>query len=496
MNARSYCRLTRPVLTGLIVVFYTFFGWRILCSLQLPVPVSWFLALAVVAPWLCGGLLAGGLHEFMHQSFFGVLPGARRSLRRWHGGVLAGMAAALAALSWWLVPEMPVGSTVGFGAAILALPLLNRRAPQSVGRLLVVWGSVLLGCMSLYFVGGRLYAACLAAPWAVLPGGLLIAGGCFRIGFDRRQVRARAGRPFRSELNSVRGLFRKDGRALMATIIAEQQRRDKRVGRDWLETSVNCSDRAWLRVLLHEQYGPRRQPAVWVSFAAGMLIVTAMPLGIGLLLGKLYDPTTDMASLCEAIATFGRTGFSSGHSSVIHSLGLLYLTPAWMGFVMALIPRPMPRVAYPLSRRRLAWLDFLLSWRLPGIGVALQVCGFLAIVIFAGLLAGIPFRVENMRAQTALLLMQLPILSLIKSAALARRRVLGLTGFGLLFILFFGVAAGSAPRLAVFVSWPAAAVSLAATALGAWIYWRLLLRRYSTSDLNQPIGMIQVPTAP
>jgi len=105
--------------------------------------------------------------------------------------------------------------------------------------------------MSLYFrrrpvVCGLSGCAVGGSPWRPVD----CWSGCFRIGFDRRQVRARAGRPFRSELNSVRGLFRKDGRALMATVIAEQQRRDKRVGRDWLETSVNCSDRAWLRVLL------------------------------------------------------------------------------------------------------------------------------------------------------------------------------------------------------------------------------------------------------
>jgi hypothetical protein len=27
-----------------------------------------------------------------------------------------------------------------------------------------------------------------------------------------------------------------------------------------------------------------------------------------------------------------------------------------------------------------------------------------------------------------------------------------------------------------------------------WIYWRLLLRRYTTSDLNQPLGMIEALT--
>jgi len=496
MNARSYCRLTRPVLTGLIVVFYTPFGWKTLCSLQLPVPVSWFLALAVVAPWLCGGLLAGGLHEFMHQSFFGVLPGARRSLRRWHGGVLAGVTAVLAALSSRLVPGMPVLSTVGVSAAVLALPLLNRRAPQSVGRLLLVWGSVLLGCMSLYFVGGRLYAACLAAPWAVLPGGLLIAGGCFRIGFDRRQVRSRAGRPFRSELNSVRGLFRKDGRALMATIIAEQQRRDKRVGRDWLETSVNCSDRAWLRVLLHERHGQRGRAAVWVGSGLFMFGCTAGVLGVSLLLAKLVDPAADVVSLCKPIITFGSTGFLSGKSPVIGVLCSLYIVPVWIGLVMILDSRTMFRVTYPVSRGRLAWLNFLLSWRWSGIRVAFQVCILFAMVGFAGLLAGISLRLENMRVPIALMLVQFPLIPLFHSVTLAQRRVLGLTGFGLLNILFLALTIGVAWRLDVFVSWPVAAASLAATALGAWIYWRLLLRRYSTSDLNQPIGMIQVPTAP
>ena len=493
MNARSYCRLTRPVLTGLIVVFYTFFGWKTLCSLELPVPVSWFLALAVVAPWLCGGLLAGGLHEFMHQTFFGVLPGARRSLRRWHCGVLGGVTAVLAALSWRLVPGMPVLSTIGVSAAVMALPLLNRRAPHSTSRFLWIAGCVLLVCGMLYVSCGRLYAACLAAPWAVFPGGLLIAVGCFRIGFDRLRVRARAGRPFRAELNSIRGLFKKDGRALMAMVVAEQQGHDSSVGRDWLESSIDGSDRAWLRVLLHERYGQRARAAVWFSSGAFMFGCTAGVLGFSLLLARLVDPAAGVVSLCTPIVTFGRTGFFSGRSPVVGVLCSLYVVPVWVGLVMTLEARTMFRVIYPVSRHRLAWLNFLLSWRWSGIRIAFEACILVAMVGFAALLAAIPPRLENLRVPVALMLVQLPLIPLFHAVTLARRRFLGLIGFGLLNILFLALAISVAWRLEAIVSWPAAAGSLTATAFGTWIYWRLLLRRYSTSDLNQPIGMIAGP---
>jgi hypothetical protein len=181
---------------------------------------------------------------------------------------------------------------------------------------------------------------------------------------------------------------------------------------------------------------------------------------------------------------------------VIGVLCSLYIVPVWIGLVMILDSRTMFRVTYPVSRGRLAWLNFLLSWRWSGIRVAFQVCILFAMVGFAGLLAGISLRLENMRVPIALMLVQFPLIPLFHSVTLAQRRVLGLTGFGLLNILFLALTIGVAWRLDVFVSWPVAAASLAATALGAWIYWRLLLRRYSTSDLNQPIGMIQVPTAP
>jgi len=223
---------------------------------------------------------------------------------------------------------------------------------------------------------------------------------------------------------------------------------------------------------------------------------TAGVLGFSLLLAKLVDPTADVVSLSKPIATFGRTGFFSGKSPVIGVLCSLYLVPVWVDLVMILHSRTMFRVTYPVSRGRLAWLNFLLSWRWSGIHVVFQVCLFSAIVGFAGLLAGIPFRLENMRVPIALMLVQFPLIPLFHSVTLAQRRVLGLAGFGLLIILFFALAIGVALRLETVVSWPAAAGSLAATALGTWIYWRLLLRRYLTSDLNQPIGMIQVPTAP
>ena len=496
MNARSYCRLTRPVVTALIVIVYSWISWIEIRSLMhLPGSANWFLTLAVVAPWLSGAILTGPLHELMHQSFFGVLPGARRSLRRWHGGVLAGVAGVLVALSFWLAPGMPVASTAGLSVAILALPLLNRRASQSGVRFVWVAGAVLFGCGAIYLAGGRLYEAGLAHPWAVLAAGTLIAAGCFRLGFDRQLVRARAGRPFRSFLTSGRCLFQRDGRALVAVAIAEQQRRDSRVGRDWLETSVDGSDRDWLRVLLHEQYGQQGRAAVWVRFAAFMFGPTAGVLGFSLLLEKLVDPGADLASLCRPVVAFGQAGSALCRSPAVGVLFALYLTPVWSGFMMALISRATFHAAYPLPRHRLAWLSFLLSWRWCGIGVAWQVCSLLALTAFTGWLAGIPPGPESFRLPLALLLVQLPLLPLVQAVTLARRHALGLAGFVLLFILFFVLAVGGAKRLDIFASWPAAAISLTATALGTWIYWRLLLRRYLTNDLNRPMDMIQVLTA-
>jgi hypothetical protein len=498
MNARSYCRITRPVVTGLIAIMYSSIGWlEIRRFMHMPTPAACFLTLAVVAPLLCGALLAGAMHELMHQSFFGILPGARRSLRRWHAGVLAGIAAVLATLSRRLVPEMPVASTIGISAAILTLPLLNRRISQSGNRILLLVSGLALGCVSLYFFGGRLYAAGLSAPWAVLPAGLLVAGGCFRLGFDRARVRERAGRPFLSMVNNLRSLFSKDGRCLRSAVVAEAQRRNKRIGTDWRMKSVDGSDRAWLRVFLHEQYSQIDPVQRWVSLAIVMLIVTAMPLGACLLFLKLDDPKADIASVCASILSSGRYGITPGSKSMAHFLlSMPYWISAFMGFVMALIPQPMPRVAYPLPRNRLAWLNFLLSWRLLGMCLAFELWCFVSFLVLVGLYSGIPFRIENFRVPMALLLVQLPILPVIRSTGLVKRRVIGLTGFGLSLVLLVALTAVVATWLDVIASWPAAAVSLTATALGAWLYWRLLLHRYATSDLNQPIGMIEaMPTA-
>jgi len=493
MNAQAYCRFARPVVTGLIVIVYSTIGWiEIRTFMRLPAAENWFLTLAVVVPLLCGSLLTGAIHELMHQSFFGVLPGARRSLRRWHGGMLAIVTTALAATSSKLVPDMSVASTIGISAAVLALPLLNRRASPSPSRFLWIAACLLLGCGLFYLVGAQIYSIATAAPWVVLPAGLSIAGACFRIGFDRNRVRARAGRPFRSMLNSLRYLFSKDGRTLQATVLAEAQRRNKRIGRDWLVKSVDSSDRAWLQVLLHERYGIARHSTVWTGIVLLMLIGTAMPLGFILLFGSLSGSAGNLSSLCEAIATSGRSGLQSGFSPSKFISFISFFIPILMGFLGAIVPAPMSRIAYPLPRHRIARLSFILSARQAGLGVALQVFGVFGIVFFSSLLAGIPIRMENASGPMAVIFLQLPVIPLMQSTVLVKPRLLAVSGFSLLFILFFA-SIGFAARFAFELSWPAVAGSLIATAFAAWLNWRVVLWRYSTSDLNQPMGLIAVP---
>jgi hypothetical protein len=163
-----------------------------------------------------------------------------------------------------------------------------------------------------------------------------------------------------------------------------------------------------------------------------------------------------------------------------------------MGFLLALTPGITRGIAYPLPRHRLAWLNFVLCARQAGIGVALQVCGLLGIVGFASFLAGTPFRMENVRVQAAMIFLQLPIVPLIQMTTLVKPRLLGLLGFGLLFALFFA-SIGVAAAFSNFLSWPAAGASLIATAFSVWLHWRVLSRRYATSDLNESIGLIQNP---
>jgi hypothetical protein len=495
MNAKAYCRITHPVVTGLIAVFYSFIGWiEIHGTMHLPAPAVWFLTLAVVAPLLFGSLLTGTLHEFMHQSFFGVLPGARRSICRWHCGVLAGIVAVLAALSFWLAPQLPLESTIALSVMFLTLPLLNRRGTPLPRRFFSMIGCLLLGCILFCLLGARIYSIAMTAPWATFAAGLLTAGVCLRIGFDRHRMHDRTGRPFRSAATGVSLMFTKEGRILQATAIAEAQRQNKRIGRDWTAKSIDGSNRAWLRVLLHERFG-QNSPWRWsMAIAAVAIIVTFMPLGISLLIDKLSEPAANAAQFAGVIATFGRTGATSGLSPVMRTIGLFFFMPCLITFTLALTPQPIPRVSYPFSRRRRAWLDFLLSWRMLSVGIATQVCSTFATVEFAGLLAGIPFSFENMHAQTALLFVQLPLLPLLRIANLTISRSIGLMTLSLMMLLgFFLVTPGVLEPISTFLSWSTATASLAATSFLAWIYWRRLLRWYAICDLNQSIGMIQVP---
>ena len=498
MNARAYSRLVHPVIAGLIAIAYSFIGWiEIRGVMHLPASATWFLTLAVLAPLLCGSLLTGGLHECMHLSFFGVLPGARRSLRRWHCGVLAGIAVVLGGLSLWRTHDTPVEATIGLCAIFLTLPLLNRRGSQSPRRLFSLVGCLLLGCALFDLVGARLYSLAMAAPWAIFAAGLFIAAFCLRVGFDRKRVRGRAGRPFRSAATGISVMFTKHGRMMQAKTVAEAQSRSQRIGRDWPLESVDGSAWDWLRVLLHEHFGQQGR-FVWLAgVCVVMAIFAAMPVAISLLIERLAEPGANSAQFCEIVATFGRTGSFPGHSPVMAMLALMFLMPYWIVLVLALTPLPMSRIAYPLSRRRLAWLNFLLSLRMLGVGYAAQVCGVFATVELAGLLAGIPFRFENMQAQAALLLLQLPLLPLLRIIALTRRRAYGIVSLILFMLLFVAFTLpGTIERIVPCLSWLTAGGSLAVSAFVAWIYWRRLLRRYSTSDLNQPIGMIQVLVAP
>jgi hypothetical protein len=400
-------------------------------------------------------------------------------------------------LSLWRAPTAPVESTIGLSAIFLTLPLLNRRGTQSPKRLFSIIGCLLLGCVLFYLFGARIYSIAMRAPWATFAAGFLTAGVCLRIGFDRQRVRDRAGRLFRSAATGVSVMFTKDGRFLMATAAAETQRHNKRIGRDWTVKSVDHSDRAWLRVLLHEQYGQRGRFVGLAGAAVVIVIFGTMPLGISLLIEKLSEPSANLAQFCRLIDTFGRMAEYPGHSPVVAMLGLIFLAPYWIVLILALSPQPMPRVAYPLSRRRLARLNFLLSWRTLAVGFTAQVCSVFATVAVAGVLAGIPFRFENLHVQTALLLVQLPLLPLLRIIVLTKRRFYGIVSLIAIMLLFVAFTLpGTAGRIVPYLSWPTAAGSLAITGLVAWIYWRRLLRQYAMSDLNQPIGLIQVPVAP
>ena len=292
MNARAYFTILRPVRTLLLTGFY---GWSFGLTLFKTLggaaqPEALFLSTAVLGAWLLGAYLVGPLHEVMHRNFFLLLPGARRSLRRWHAGAIGVTAVLLFVGTEFSRFAYPRPATIGLILLGLTVPLLNRRRPTP--RAFYVKACLLLGagaflCLptrSLLVEAGRQF------PWLVFACGTAGAWINFRLGFAAKSVCERSRRPQVVACAQTIVPIPGAGWAEMLRYTQTENarlllsKRPPKSGRDWRVANVGRSRRAWVAAIHHARWGaspPLTQPLLFLILGVmPPAVVAAIPLVI------------------------------------------------------------------------------------------------------------------------------------------------------------------------------------------------------------------------
>jgi len=489
MNARAYFRILRPGRTLVALLFYGAFVWIWLRFLFRASPLeSLFFTFAVVVPVLLGVFLLGPLHEVMHRSFFPTLPGARRSLQRWHlravaiASVLLGIPAAI------FVKAIPGVALYGLIVAGLSLPVLNSRRrtwgllrPQFL--LLILTGIVLALTARSVFV-----AACQHASWAVLVGGLGFAWVCFRIGFSARRVRDRWRDPLLFCFQSMMPFF--GGDLIQYAQVQGQQfakERNSRLGQDWKVASVDSSPFGWARVLHHSRFGSVSRARNLLVLGIGGAILTPVSIVAAFLVARHIGASASVAAFCQHLAETGRINGSVMDIPTGFALGL----PPYFVFVMNLslaMGAAAPSCRLPLSRDRLALSLFIESHRVVT-GFLVVYCASTALcLLIAGHVAGQPLAVGVLMRPLAAVLIGLPAMTLSLGVFLVVRhafwRVLAIL------VVFFGSLLIAPAVLTPFISLLFSPLGLLGWSVVAgaagWLCWLSFRGYYRTCDLNRP----------
>jgi len=423
MNPRAYLRLLRPVrsLLGICSFGLIAFGAANVVF-HCDWPTSHLLGLTVSLPLILGFFLGGAAHEPMHRPFILLLPDGPRQLRNATAIALLLCAAVVTGLAARAALRVPLAAVFGLAAGLIALPCADRRHR---GRGFAwLFGALLAWGLFCSFAAPLLRPALLAAPAAFCVGGLGLAAASLRYGFSRQDLRARANLPFRP-LQSLVVPIRVDGARLEREFV--RQCSDSPSGRDWNVKRVGSTTRAWMAVDRHAMSGgyPR-----WCRSPMLLLWVVILAEYLGLpLLGFLFAGKASAAAYGSCLAQWAAIRIDlSGIPSASRLAGLMTSMSAGIPPLLTLIVAinfPLPKLAYPLSRDRLARVVYGLM--LLQLGIALVVP---ASALFLASLVGqfcshrfLPaFGIPGVSALTLPLLALLPlILSLVPFSRSYRR---------------------------------------------------------------------------
>jgi hypothetical protein len=489
MNARAYFQILRPGRTLGVTLLYGTFVWGWLRFLFRASPSeSLFFTFAVVVPVLLGSLLLGPLHEVMHRSFFPTLPGARRSLQRWHlrgvaiASILLGIPAAI------FVKAIPGVALYGLIVAGLSLPVLNSRRR--------IWGTIrpqfllliLAGIVLTLTTRSTLAAACQHAPWAVLVGGLGFAWVCFRIGFSAPRVRDRWRDPLLFCSQSMIPFVGSDI-ILYAQAQGQQFAKEQNTSRgcDWKVTSVGSSPFDWVRVLHHARYGRVSR----VRSLLGLVVVGAMftPIAIvaAYLMARDVDTPSSVTLFCQHLVDAGSI---DGNKKYFPAFFALAMPPIFFCFgVLSLIMvASAPVGRFPISRDRLARFLYIETLRKAGGLFAVYIASTALCLLIAGHVAGQPLAVDILMKPLAATLFIPPATALALALLLHVQRALWHVLATI--VVYFGFLIGEFAVLLKFtpllLSPPGLLGWIAVTCGAGWLCWLAFRGYYRTCDLNRP----------
>ena len=474
MKLLIYLRFFRPLRSLFLVAAYTgLAGWAFGPTFfQLDPRTAWLIALTVALPLLLGVFIGGAVHEPMHRPFALLLPGLRERQR-----MAATFSVLIAALATTCVAALaspsvsPVGS-FGLACALISFPCINRHQALSGGGSVLI--SVAIWLFTCLAVGPKLAPTLNAFPWAFLFGGLAICATCLVRGFSRGSLRSRTHTLFIAfQTNLCSYYFH---RGMLARWLAELAARKNQLkqggataGRNWTVRSVGPNSLDWMRVFGHANYGGRKRSSF---FEVQMTFVFIIFMNAVIFSG--IDRFSHHHSFWTSLARIGAADLTSGVTS--------FALQPFMIVLCALTLHPQ-RLAYPISRLRLARIEF---WQ-----IITQLATGLVIVALSLLLASLIGQAVSGKFFPSYGLPPLLTIDLQMAVLLPLFIAAGkLQHHGLR--IFAGVSTVAAMILTPFVTshWgsllltpPGILTLLAAAAVSQWVLWRRLHRHYATVDL-------------
>ena len=397
MSLRAYLTLLRPWRTLVIATMYSGFVYLWLRTLfHAPARDSLLFTLAFFGPAVLGGMLLGPLHEVMHRSTFPMLPGARREFRRWHLRSLAAASLLFFIPTVCFAKTVPVAASYGLIIAGLALPLLNTRRR--------LWGStrpqlplfILCGVLAMALGRELITAACDAAPWVVLAGGLSFAALCFRSGFSSPNTRDRWRDPL---LYCVQSTLPFVGSDILIHAQGQMrqfaQERNDKPSLDWNVTTVGTSLRGWCRAIHHARIGNMSRLSLFVRLDLTGAVFFPLFFVIAYAMSKLGgDSASSLTKFCHLLLDNGKTG---GSTSVHPIVGTVLTMPPFFFFgigMLVAMQSAAPSTRFPISRARLARCLFTAAIRRVAIISVAYLFGIGLSLFAASWIVGRPFELS------------------------------------------------------------------------------------------------------